>query len=156
MPLIQPCAFHIIFLILWFWLAVDNLPMIRTWLRSRSCPYTIINVYLSLPDQMWFKIKLFPIWVHLDFRPNFVIVENLYCPSISQYTTNNHAYIHIEVFRKFLLSHCSAHKLPQAWFYWYTQGEMMIYDIIPSTKLVNMTICLSNLTMSWFLDDYSG
>ena len=29
MPVFQPCTFHIIFLILWFLLAIDNSPMTR-------------------------------------------------------------------------------------------------------------------------------
>ena len=46
--------------------------------------------------------------------------------------------------------------LVQALFYWDNKGDVEVYAIIPYPKLVNITLCLSNMTLSWFLDDYLG
>ena len=90
-PVFQTCAFHITFLILWFWLAIDNFSMKRIWLRFRAGIYPIMHICLSLSAQFFCRIKLVSFWVHLNVRPTFVIFEKLSWPSVFQYTTNNHA-----------------------------------------------------------------
>ena len=49
----------------------------------------------------FFKIKFVSLWVHINARPNCVIVDNLYWTYIFQDTTTNHASGHIVVFRNF-------------------------------------------------------
>ena len=82
MPVFQPCAFHTIFLILWFSLSIDNFPVTRIWLRFGTGLYPVIHVCLSISYQLCCKIKLLSFCVHLNSRPNCVIVSNICCPSI--------------------------------------------------------------------------
>ena len=69
---IQPCDFHIIFLILWFLLAVDSSPATWTRLRFIYGICTIIYDCLSISYQLCCKIKPMYFWLNLDGRFNFL------------------------------------------------------------------------------------
>ena len=101
MPVFQPFAFHIIFLILWLLLAVYNFPMKSILLRFRAGIYPIMHFFFSISAQICCKIKLVYFWVHLNTRSNCVIFENLSWYSLFQDTTNNHASGCILVFGNF-------------------------------------------------------
>ena len=90
-PVFQPCAFHMIFLILWLLLAIDNFSMKRVWLRFIAGIYPIMNICLSLSAQLCCRIKLVSFWVHLNVRPNFVISSKLSWPDVFQYTPTNYS-----------------------------------------------------------------
>ena len=62
------------------------------WLTYRGGPETIVHFCLSLSDQLCCEIMLVYIWVHINSRPNCVILHNLSWPSILQDTTINHTY----------------------------------------------------------------
>ena len=64
--------------------------MIWVWLRFVDGPDPIVHVCLSIADQFFCKIMLVYFWVHLNTRPTYVIVHNLYLPSVLQDTTTNH------------------------------------------------------------------
>ena len=84
MPVLQPWAFHIIFLILWSSVAI-------IWLIFRAVVYPNMHVCLSMSDQLLCKIKFVYFWVHLNFRPYFIIFDNLSWTFTFQYTPTNHA-----------------------------------------------------------------
>ena len=90
-PFLQPWSFRIIFLILCFSLAIENPPMKWIFLRFKACIYPLIRVFLSISYQLCCKTKLVSFWVHINFRPTFVVVSNPSWPSVFQYTTTNHA-----------------------------------------------------------------
>ena len=144
MPVCQLGAFHIIFCILWFSIEIENLPMTRSWSIFRALIYPIMNVCLSISDHICSKIKLLYFWVNLGARPTCVTVANLYRTPIWYDITTNHAYGHIAVFRN----------PPQAWFYWDSQLVLEVYDITPSSKWVTIKLCLSHMTILWFLNDF--
>ena len=97
----QLWTFHIILLILWSLLAIDDFRMTSIWLRFRSGPYTIIYVCLSISAQLCCKIEIISLWVHLNGIPTCVIFANLSWPSMIQYSTNNHASSYIVVTSNF-------------------------------------------------------
>ena len=72
--------------------------MIRDQFRFIYGPYPIIHVSLSIPAQLYCKIKRFSFWIHLNVRTSFVIVVILSWLTISQYIATNHAYDSIVVF----------------------------------------------------------
>ena len=117
--------------------------MTRTQLRFRSGLCAIIHVCLSISAQLWYKIKLVSFWVHLNARPSCVIVENPSWPSVFLYTTTNNASGRIVLFIK--------SSKPD---YMASQLVMGVYYIIYSPKLFNVTLCISHLKMSWFLDGF--
>ena len=90
-PVSQPYMFHVIFLILCLLLAIDNLPMKRIWLISRSGIYPIIHVCLSISYQLCCKINILSFWVHSNAIPTCVIIMNLSWPPIFTYIITNHA-----------------------------------------------------------------
>ena len=98
----KPCSFHIIFLIFWLSLPNNNFSMSKIWLRFIDGIYPITHVWISILAPFYCKIKLVYFWVHLNTRPNCVIVENLYWPYLLQDTTTNNASDRIVVFRNFL------------------------------------------------------
>ena len=100
-PVCLLCSFHIIFFIMWFSLAIDNLQIKRIWLIFRASIYLII-FFLSVSLQLCCKIKLVYFWFHLNSIPNCVIVDKLFWPSVFQYTTSNHASGRIVVFQNFI------------------------------------------------------
>ena len=91
MPVFQPCAFHVILLILCFSLVIDNIPMESIWLRLRAGSYPIMNACPSISAQFFCKIKLFSFWVHLNAIPTCVIIYNLSWTYVFHYTTTYHA-----------------------------------------------------------------
>ena len=50
----------------------------------------ILYVCLSISAQLCCKIMIVYLWVNLDTRPNCVVVQNLYLPSVLNYTTTNY------------------------------------------------------------------
>ena len=80
------------------------------------------------------------------YQNQFLIVDNLYWNSAFQDTTTNNAYSYIVVPINF----------PNTDGFVDSQLVMEVYAIIPSFKWVNVMICLSHLTMSWFHNDLSG
>ena len=101
MQVFKTCALHIILLILCLSLAIDNLPMTRSWKIFGSDLYPIMLVCTSISDQLFCNIKILSLRVHFDFRPSFVIVSNLCHISVFKYTTTYHAYSFIVVFSHF-------------------------------------------------------
>ena len=101
-PIFQPCAFRVIFLILCFSLAIDNLPTKNILLRFRYCIFPNLHVCLSISDQRCCKVKLLYFWVHLNALTTCVIVTNFFWPTIFQDIITNHASVNIVVFRYFL------------------------------------------------------
>ena len=127
-------------------MALDNLTMPSIWLRYRSGIYPIMNFCLSILAQLCFKIKLASFWVHLNSITPWVIFTNLsWYPIFKDY-----------IYQPFLWSDCIIQTLHPDWFYWSNQGVIEVYYIIPSTKVVNVTLCLSQMTMSWFFKKISG
>ena len=51
-----------------------------------------------------------------------------------------------------LWSQCSNQKLPQVWFHWASQVVMELYAITLYLRWVNVTLFLSHMTMSWFIN----
>ena len=94
-------TFHIIFLILWISLEIDNFPMSSILLIFGSGPYPIIHVCLSELAQLCCKPELVSFWVCLNARPNFVIVGDLFWPSIFLDTTSNHTSTRLLLFINF-------------------------------------------------------
>ena len=101
MLVFQPCTFHIIFIILCFLLAIENLPMKKILFRFKSGLYLIMYVCLSISAQLFCNIKLMSFWVHPNVGTNCVTVTNLAWPYMFQYTTTNYASGRIVVTRKF-------------------------------------------------------
>ena len=145
-PSFQPCAFHVIFLILCFSLAIDNLPTKDIWLRFRYGIYLIMHVWLSISDQSCYKVKILYFWVQLNALTTCVIVTNLFWSTIFQYIITNHASDHILIFSKFLKTYFIG-TVTESWRY-------MILSLIPGW--VNVTLCISHLIMSWFINYLSG
>ena len=114
--------------------------MTRIWLRLSAGIYLIMYFFLSISTQLCCKIKLFPFWVQLNARHTCVIVANIYWPYLFKDSTNNCASSRIVVFSNF----------PKPGFI----GP--VPSIIPSTKLVTVTLCISHMTMLWFPNDFSG
>ena len=102
MPVFQPWAFHIIFLIFWFSLPIDNFSIKGIWFRFISGLYPIINIWLYLSTQICCRIILVSFWVHFNIIPTCVIVASLFWSYVFQDTTTNHAYTHIIVNINFL------------------------------------------------------
>ena len=114
------------------------------WSWYRSLRTSNAHACLSISSQICCEIKLVYFWIHLDARPNFVIVYNLSCPSLFQYTNKNHASGRILVSRSF----------SKAWFHWDSQVVMELYSIITYLKWVNMTLCLSHSIMFCFISNF--
>ena len=85
-----------------FSLAIDDIPMKSILLRLISALYLIMNVCLSITDQICCKIRILPFWFHLNVRPTCVIIMNLYWPPIFQDIITNHDFGCLVVFIKFL------------------------------------------------------
>ena len=119
--------------------------MKRILLRPRAGTEHILYVCLSISDQICCKIMIVYFWVNLDIRPNFVIVQNLYLPSVLQYTTTNHNSRCIVVLWNWTN--------PDFIFKVKESHRFMISFFFP--KWVKFILCLSRLTMYWFINECS-
>ena len=67
-----------------------NLSMNMVLMRPRSGTEHILYVCLSISSRLCCKIMIVSFWVNLNTRPNCVVVQNLYLPSVLQDTTTNY------------------------------------------------------------------
>ena len=72
----QPCAFNVILLILCLSLVIYNIPIKSILLRFRSGIYLLMNVFLSISDQLGCKSN-FSLWFHLNSITACVNITNL-------------------------------------------------------------------------------
>ena len=124
---------------------MDNLPMKRVLLTPRAGMEHILYVCLSISARFCCKIMIMYFWVKLDTRPNCVIVWNLYLPSVLQDTTNNHN-------SGWILLFCNLPN-PDLIVKFKESHRFMISYFI--TKWVKSTLCLSHLTIYWFINEFS-
>ena len=103
-----------------------------------------MRVFLSISAQLCCKIKAVYLWVHLNVRPTFVIVENLSCPYLLQDTTNNHASGSIVVNINF----------PQPGFIGSFKESWVYMPLFLLPVWFNVKLCLSHITISLFLNDF--
>ena len=143
MPVFQPCTFHIISLIFYFLLTIDNLPRESTWLRFIYGLYPIIHVCLSIPALLSHKVKILSFWVHLNIIPTWVNIMNLYWPPIFQDIIINHASGWIAVFSNFLKSDFIG-PIKESWRY-------MILSLLPSEWMWH---CVYLIWPCFFLNDF--
>ena len=86
----QIYVFYTRFLIIFLLLSMDKFTITRVQLSFRFGPYPIVNCFLSITAQLFCKIMIVSFWVNLNTRPNCVVVQNLYLPSLLQDTTTNY------------------------------------------------------------------
>ena len=105
----------------------------------------ILYVCQSISARLCCKIMIFYFWVNLDTWPNCVVVQNLYLHSVLQDTTTNHKLGCIVVLCN-LPNHDFVVKVKDSHRY------MISYFV---TKWVKLTLCISYLTMYWFINEFS-
>ena len=124
---------------------MDNLLTERGLLRPRSGTKHILYICFSISARLCCKIMILYFWVNLNTRPNCVFVQNLCLPSVLQDTITNHDFGCIVVL-------CN---LPNHYFFVKVKEShryMISYFV---TKWVKLTLCLSHLTMYWFINKFS-
>ena len=105
----------------------------------------VLGMELNIENRLYYFITLLSVWIHLKARPKCLVVQYLSCVYVYQDTTTNHIYVHKVLSRKFSKPN----------FIGTTMDSQRHVISCLINIWANLVLCLSHLTTSWFLNEFT-